>query len=56
MRVSHGLTLEEIAQLVGAAPETVDKVLCDFTDRGWIRVHDKSVVITDSECLAGRAQ
>ncbi|MDT5358839.1 MAG: family transcriptional regulator, cyclic receptor protein [Mycobacterium sp.] len=55
MRVAHGLTLDEIAQLVGAAPETVDKVLCDFTTRGWIRVHGNSVVITDSESLAGRA-
>jgi hypothetical protein len=40
---------------VGAAPETVDKVLCDFTTRGWIRVHGNSLVITDSESLAGRA-
>ena len=55
MRVAHGLTLDEIAQLVGAAPETVDKVLSDFAARGWIRVDDKTVVITDSERLAGRA-
>jgi CRP/FNR family transcriptional regulator, cyclic AMP receptor protein len=55
-RVTHGLTLDEIAQLVGAAPATVDKVLCDFATRGWIRVEDKGVVITDSERLAGRAR
>jgi CRP/FNR family cyclic AMP-dependent transcriptional regulator len=55
-RVMHGLTVEEIAQLVGASPEAVDKALDDFTVRGWIRVQGNSVVITDSECLAGRAQ
>ena len=54
-RVTHGLTLDEIAQLVGAAPDTVDNVLRDFATRGWIRVHDKTVVIIDSERLAGRA-
>jgi len=55
-RVTHGLTVQEIAQLAGAPPETVHKVLDDFTIRGWIRVHGNSVVITDSESLAGRAQ
>jgi CRP/FNR family cyclic AMP-dependent transcriptional regulator len=55
-RVTHGLTLDEIAQLVGAAPETVDKVLRDFTARGWIRMQGTTVVITDSEGLAGRAR
>jgi CRP/FNR family cyclic AMP-dependent transcriptional regulator len=55
-RVAHGLTLDEIAQLVGAAPETVHKVLDDFTIRGWIRVQGNTVVITDSEGLAGRAR
>jgi CRP/FNR family cyclic AMP-dependent transcriptional regulator len=54
-RVTHGLTVEEIAQLAGAPPETVHKVLDDFTIRGWIRVQGNSAVITDSESLAGRA-
>jgi CRP-like cAMP-binding protein len=31
-------TQVEIAQLVGAAHETVNRVLTDFTKRGWIRV------------------
>ena len=30
MRVAHDLTQEEIAQLVGASRETVDKALADF--------------------------
>lgn len=38
VRVDHDLTQVEIAQLAGAAHETVNKVLTDFTKRGWIRV------------------
>jgi CRP-like cAMP-binding protein len=55
MRVAHDLTQEEIAQLVGAARETVNKALADFAHRGWIQVQGKSVLICDSERLARRA-
>lgn len=56
LRVTHDLTQEEIAQLVGASRETVNKALADFTQRGWIRVEGKSVVILDPERLAKRAR
>jgi len=54
----HGpdLTQEEIAQLVGASRETVNKALADFAHRGWIRLEGKSVLISDSERLARRAR
>ena len=55
MRVTHGLTQEEIAQLVGASRETVNKALADFAHRGWIQLEGKSVLICDSERLAKRA-
>ncbi|MDT5239322.1 MAG: family transcriptional regulator, cyclic receptor protein, partial [Mycobacterium sp.] len=55
MRVTHDLTQEEIAQLVGASRETVNKALADFAHRGWIQVQGKSVLICDSERLAQRA-
>jgi len=55
MRVTHGLTQEELAQLVGTTRETVNKALSDFSSRGWIRVDGKSVLISDSERLARRA-
>lgn len=55
MRVTHDLTQEELAQLVGATRETVNKALSDFRNRGWIRVDGKSVLISDSERLALRA-
>ena len=56
LRVTHDLTQEEIAQLVGASRETVNKALADFAHRGWIRLEGKSVLISDSERLAARAR
>jgi len=47
---------EELAQLVGASRETVNKALADFAHRGWIRLEGKSVLISDSERLARRAR
>ena len=56
LRVTHDLTQEEIAQLVGASRETVNKALADFAQRGWLRHEGKSVLIADSERLARRAR
>ncbi|WP_426504798.1 Crp/Fnr family transcriptional regulator [Dactylosporangium sp. McL0621] len=56
LRVTHDLTQEELAQLVGASRETVNKALADFSSRGWIRLEGKSVVIADPERLARRAR
>jgi hypothetical protein len=55
LRVTHDLTQEEIAQLVGSSRETVHKTLSDFAQRGWIRLDGKSVLISDTERLARRA-
>lgn len=56
IRVAHDLTQEELAQLVGASRETVNKALADFAHRGWLRLEGKSVLISDSERLARRAR
>ncbi len=56
LRVTHDLTQEELAQLVGASRETVNKALADFAARGWLRLEGKSVVILDRERLARRAR
>ncbi|MBF0581607.1 MULTISPECIES: CRP-like cAMP-activated global transcriptional regulator GlxR [Corynebacterium] len=56
LRVHHDLTQEEIAQLVGASRETVNKALAEFAHRGWIRLEGKSVLISDTERLAKRAR
>jgi CRP/FNR family cyclic AMP-dependent transcriptional regulator len=56
LRVIHDLTQGEMAQLVGAGREAVNKALADFAQRGWIEIGVKSVLIMDSERLAGRAR
>jgi len=56
VRVNHDLTQEELAQLVGASRETVNKALADFASRGWIQLSAKSVLIIDSERLRRRAR
>ena len=56
IRVTHDLTQEEIAQLVGASRETVNKALADFVHRGWIQLQGKSVVVLDEDRLRRRAR
>lgn len=56
IRVTHDLTQEELAQLVGASRETVNKALADFAHRGWLRLEGKSVIILDKERLGRRAR
>ncbi len=54
--VHHDLTQEELAQLVGASRETVNKALADFVARGWIKLEQRSVTLTDVERLRRRAR
>ena len=56
VHVGHDLTQEELAQLVGASRETVNKALADFAGRGWIRLEARAVVLLDLERLARRAR
>ena len=56
LRVHHDLTQEELAQLVGASRETVNKALADFASRGWVRVDSRALTILDAERLARRAR
>ena len=54
--VNHDLTQEELAQLVGASRETVNKALADFVHRGWIQLEPRSVQIYDLERLEHRSR
>lgn len=54
--VPHDLTQEELAQLVGASRETVNKSLADFVSRGWIRLEGRAVALLDVDRLARRAR
>jgi len=53
--VHHDMTQEELAQLVGASRETVNKALADFSQRGWIHLESRSVVLLEPERLEKRA-
>lgn len=52
IHVVHDLTQEELAQLVGASRETVNKALADFAGRGWLRLEARAVILLDVERLA----
>jgi CRP-like cAMP-binding protein len=54
--VAHDLTQEELAQLVGASRETVNKALADFASRGWIKLEARAVVLLDVERVKRRAR
>jgi len=54
--VHHDLTQEELAQLVGASRETVNKALADFVGRNWLKLDGRAVLITDFERLSKRSK
>ncbi len=54
--VSHDLTQEELAQLVGASRETVNKALADFATRGWLKLEARAVLLQDVDRLKRRAK
>ena len=56
VHVHHDLTQEELAQLVGASRETVNKALAEFVQRGWIRLENRAVVILDLQRLRQRSR
>ena len=56
VHVPHDLTQEELAQLVGASRETVNKSLAEFVSRGWIRLEGRAVTLLDIDRLRRRAR
>ena len=56
IHVHHDLTQEELAQLVGASRETVNKALADFASRGWLRLEPRSVVLVEPDRLRRRSR
>ena len=56
LHVNHDLTQEELAQLVGASRETVNKALADFAARGWVKLEPRAVLVTDVERLTKRCR
>ncbi len=56
LQVNHDLTQEELAQLVGASRETVNKALADSAARGWLQLSAKSVLLIEPERLRKRSR
>ena len=56
LHVNHELTQEELAQLVGASRETVNKALADFATRGWVKLEPRAVIVLDLERLIKRGR
>lgn len=56
VHVPHELTQEELAQLVGASRETVNKSLAEFVSRGWIRLEGRGVQLLEIDRLRRRAR
>lgn len=56
LHVNHDLTQEELAQLVGASRETVNKALADFAARGWVKLEPRAVLVTDVARLTKRGR
>lgn len=54
-RVEHGLTQAQLAELVGASRETVNKALQQFVHRGWITMDRAALRILESERLQRRS-
>ncbi|NEG70383.1 Crp/Fnr family transcriptional regulator [Bifidobacterium choloepi] len=56
LEVPHDLTQEEMAQLVGASRETVNKALTDFANRGWIAREGRTIIIYQPGALIRRSK
>ena len=56
VHVHHDLTQEELAQLVGATRETVNKSLAEFSNRGWLQLDGRSVILIDIDRLRRRGR
>ena len=56
LHVNHELTQEELAQLVGASRETVNKALADFASRGWVKLEPRAVIVLNLQRLAQRSK
>jgi CRP/FNR family transcriptional regulator len=50
-RVSLPLLRSEIAQMVGTTPETLSRVLADFSDRRILKLERKAIVVTNPRAL-----
>jgi CRP/FNR family transcriptional regulator len=55
IRVFHGLTQAELAAMIGASREAVNKAMADFAQRGWIEPRTRGFLIFDYDRVLRRA-
>jgi CRP-like cAMP-binding protein len=56
IQVTPPLTETDLAQLAGSARSPVHRVLADFTERGWIDIGDRGLLVIDAASLSHRAR
>ena len=54
IRIDVPITQEELAQMVGASRESVNKALGSFMDRGWVSLEGRHYVVSDADSLRRR--
>jgi CRP/FNR family cyclic AMP-dependent transcriptional regulator len=50
--IRHGLTQDELAELVGTSRETWNRVLASFAARGWLQLDGRTLILTNRERIA----
>jgi CRP/FNR family transcriptional regulator, cyclic AMP receptor protein len=50
----HGREVEEIAQMIGASRESVNKALGTFIERGWVTLDERIYTIRNPDALRSR--
>lgn len=56
VRVTHGLTQQEIAHMVGASRESVNKILMEYTEHGTLALSHRAFVVLKPAVLAEHAE
>jgi CRP/FNR family transcriptional regulator len=54
LRIDVPITQEEIAQMIGASRESVNKALGNFIERGWVSLDERIYTIRDAAALRSR--
>jgi CRP/FNR family transcriptional regulator, cyclic AMP receptor protein len=54
LRIDVPITQEEIAQMIGASRESVNKALGSFIERGWVTLDERIYTVRNPEALRSR--
>ncbi|GLZ29002.1 Crp/Fnr family transcriptional regulator [Lentzea sp. NBRC 105346] len=54
--VIEDVTQQELGQYIGSGRDTVNKILADFAQRGWIVIERRTILLTDTAALGRRSR